>query len=346
MARASKRPLTQAEFLRLMSMMTQQRIICNGLAQRDFEEVWPELERGAKPTDHRLASLFTPKLAELRELVQRLALEEGRKVVVFSQWKRMLHLARWAVSDLLEQEGLKAVYFTGDESLQRRARNVVEFHDDPQVRLFFATDAGGVGLNLQRAASALVHLDLPWNPAVLEQRNGRLHRFGQEEPVELYAIVAASGIEARIAGVVGDKKALFDGLFDGSTDAVAFERGSSFLSTLKQLVPAEAKPDLPETGASVSSEAEALEQFDVVEVAAPAVEAEVVDTASVASRAEPKAPALVAPTTGIVPGIEVRRTEDGRLILEAQPEAAATFAAMLESVAALMRQVSAAQGPK
>jgi SNF2 family DNA or RNA helicase len=44
----------------------------------------------------------------------------------------------------------------------------VDFHDDPACRVLFATDAGGVGLNLQRAASACVNIELPWNPAVLE----------------------------------------------------------------------------------------------------------------------------------------------------------------------------------
>ncbi|MFM2151754.1 MAG: hypothetical protein RL199_189 [Pseudomonadota bacterium] len=337
MSQAAQRPLTQPEFLRLMTMMARQRIICNGLAQRDFAEVWPELERGAKPTESRLASLFAPKLVELRELVRRLVVEEGRKVVVFSQWKRMLHLARWATADLLEPAGLRSVSFSGDESLQRRARNVVEFHEDPSVRLFLATDAGGVGLNLQRAASALVHLDLPWNPAVLEQRNGRVHRLGQTEPVELYALVSASGIEARIEGIVGDKKALFDGLFDGTSDAVAFEKGGSFLSTLQQLVPAEPKtePSKAEQGPVEAGE----DDLDAVERPSPEAGSETLDSAPVETPAS--APESLSTAAPMMPGIDVRRTADGRLVLEAQPEAAATFAAMLESVAALMRQMSA-----
>jgi superfamily II DNA/RNA helicase len=177
--RTSKvRPLTQPEFLKLMSLMTQQRIICNGLAQRDFEALWPGLA-GQSPTEATLRGLFSPKLTEFRELVANLVVTQRRKVVVFSQWKRMLHLAQWAVSDLLAGSGVRAVQFTGDESQKRRTQNVVDFHDDPHTRLFFATDAGGVGLNLQRSASACVHLDLPWNPAVMEQRAGRVYRLGQ-----------------------------------------------------------------------------------------------------------------------------------------------------------------------
>src|SRR5262249_5473760 len=153
-----------------------------------------------------LRGLFTPKLSELRDLIENLVLTQGRKVVVFSQWKRMLRLAEWATRDLLAGGGLRAKYFTGDESQSRRTQNVVDFHDDPSTRVLFATDAGGVGLNLQRAASACIHLDLPWNPAVLEQRSGRIHRLGQTSPVEIYALVSSTGLESRIESIVADKK--------------------------------------------------------------------------------------------------------------------------------------------
>ena len=98
----SSRPLTQAEFLRLMSLLTTQRIISNGLAQLQFEDVWPAI-RGRAPEESVLKGLSAPKLLELRQLVRQLVLDQGRKVVVFSQWRRMLHLAHWAVSDLLAE---------------------------------------------------------------------------------------------------------------------------------------------------------------------------------------------------------------------------------------------------
>ena len=72
MAQARRRPLTQAEFLRLMSLLTQQRIISNGLAQRHFEEVWPGLRAGAPAERDVLPGLFAPKLLELRQLVRQL----------------------------------------------------------------------------------------------------------------------------------------------------------------------------------------------------------------------------------------------------------------------------------
>lgn len=315
---AQRRPLSQPEFLRLMTLMSQQRIICNGLAQRDFEQVWPELEQARRPTEARLRSLFSPKLLELRELVANLVLTQGRKVVVFSQWKRMLRLAQWAVSDVLAEAGLRAVFFTGDESQKRRTQNVVDFHDDEKTRIFFATDAGGVGLNLQRAASACVHLDLPWNPAVLEQRSGRIYRLGQQSPVEIYSLVAASGIEARIAGIVSAKKALFDGLFDGSSDEVRFEKGGSFLATLRELAAPPAQEPAPDA-----------EDDDAVEPAPDLAD-------SSPDAAPPRSPGAL----DFLAGIRVQRLDDGRMLLEAQPEAAATFAAMLEGVAALLKQAA------
>ena len=228
--RAKKRPLRQEEFLRLMQLLTQQRIYANGMAQAEFEDVWPTIE-GRRPTERLLARLGSPKLAELREILAGL-LEQGRKVVVFSQWRRMLLLAHWAVGGLLRERGERAVFFTGAEGTKRRVQNVVDFHDDPEATVFFASDAGGVGLNLQKAASACVHLELPWNPAVLAQRTGRIHRLGQRDPVQVYCLVARDCIEERIAGLVRDKRELFRGLFDGASDEVLFERSGGFLQTV------------------------------------------------------------------------------------------------------------------
>ncbi len=310
------RPLTQPEFLKLMSLMTQQRVICNGLAQRDFEALWPGLT-GQSPTEATLRGLFSPKLAEFRELVANLVVTQGRKVVVFSQWKRMLHLAQWAIADLLTDARARAVRFTGDESQKRRTQNIVDFHDDPRTCLFFATDAGGVGLNLQRAASACVHLDLPWNPAVMEQRAGRVYRLGQTKPVEIYSLVADEGIESRIASIVGGKQALFDGLFDGSSDTIRFEGGSSFLAKFEAAL----EPTLEADPVRLAEEAE-------VQPDEPEPESEVSDTV---------APVSAAPNQFLA-GVTMQRLTDGRLVLEAKPEVAAALASVFEGIAAMLKQ--------
>ncbi len=235
MQKAMLRPLTQAEFLRLMSLLTLQRIICNGVAQLQFEDIWPTI-RDRKPEESVLAGLATPKLIELRQLVQQIVLGQGRKAVIFSQWRRMLNLAHWAVRDLLAEQGLRAGFFTGAENQRRRTQNIVEFHDDPSFRILFSSDAGGVGLNLQRAANCVINLDLPWNPAVLEQRIGRVYRLGQKKPIDVYNLVSEQGIESRISVLVDAKQAFFKGLFDGETDTVRFGEASGFLSRIKKLI--------------------------------------------------------------------------------------------------------------
>ena len=175
-------------------------------------------------------------------------LEQGRKVVVFSQWRRMLTLAHWATSDLLKADGLRAGFFTGAEGQRRRTQNIVEFHDDPSFRMLFTSDAGGVGLNLQRAANCVVNLELPWNPAVLEQRIGRIYRLGQKQPIDVYNLVCEYGIESRIAGIVGSKQAFFKGLFDGDSDTVEFGQASNFLARIQKLYEPAALESVATTG--------------------------------------------------------------------------------------------------
>ena len=182
-----------------------------------------------------LKGLSAPKLLELRQLVRQLVIDQERKAVIFSQWRRMLHLAHWAVADILGEQKLRAGFFTGAEKQRRRTQNIVEFHDDPEFRILFASDAGGVGLNLQRAANCVINLELPWNPAVLEQRIGRIYRLGQKQPIDVYNLICEQGIESRIADLVGNKQAFFKGLFDGDSDSVKFDQAGSFLSRVQKL---------------------------------------------------------------------------------------------------------------
>jgi superfamily II DNA/RNA helicase len=85
--------------------------------------------------------------------------------------------------------------------------------------VFLSTDAGGVGLNLQNA-SAVVNMDLPWNPAVLEQRIGRIHRLGQHRPVRVVNFVAQGTIEHGMLSLLSFKQSLFSGVLDKGKDEV------------------------------------------------------------------------------------------------------------------------------
>jgi len=87
MNRSKTRPLTQPEFLRLMSLLTTQRIISNGLAPLRFQEVWPSV-RSCAPEESVIQGLAAPKLLELRQLVRQIVLEQGRKVVASNRKAR------------------------------------------------------------------------------------------------------------------------------------------------------------------------------------------------------------------------------------------------------------------
>jgi superfamily II DNA or RNA helicase len=371
LTRAKKRPLTQVEFLRLMSLLTTQRIISNGLAQLRFEEVWPAIRAG-KPEESLIRGLSSPKLLELRQLVRQIVLDQGRKAVIFSQWRRMLSLAQWAVSDILAEQGLRAGFFTGAEGQKRRTQNIVEFHDDSRFRLLFASDAGGVGLNLQHAANCVINLELPWNPAVLEQRIGRVYRLGQTRPIDVYNLVAEEGIESRIAGLVGSKQAFFKGLFDGDSDSVQFEQSGSFLERVEKIYDAAtlaAMAALQEPVEGAEADASDLHLDDeVADPFEPLLEAAdesgdptpapVAAAVSVPSAEPSLAPAVAAevavPPPPALPAVgevrrlfsqlQVKKGGDGRVIIEAPPEAASTLSALFEGMAALLQAAAQTGG--
>jgi hypothetical protein len=101
--------------------------------------------------------------------------------------------------------------------LPRRREEVRRFKEDPACRLFLSTDSGGVGLNLQ-AANVVINLDLPWNPARLEQRIARAWRKHQTRPVRVLSLVAEGTIEHRMIPLLANKQLLADGVLDGRGD--------------------------------------------------------------------------------------------------------------------------------
>ena len=331
---ARNRPLTPPQFLRLMQLLAQQRMIANGLGQVRFDALWPGLE-GRPPSRALLDGLFSPKLDEIRTLIEALVCDQGRKVVVFSQWRRMLRLAAWAVSDILARVGHRSMFFTGAESQRLRTQTLVDFHDDPSATVLFLSDAGGVGLNLQRAASACINIELPWNPAVLEQRIGRIYRLGQTRPIEVYNLVSQGSIEQRIAELVGAKSQLFKGLFDGTSDEIRFERASSFMSDVERVV------GLPVAGAPsallrATAEVDSKEDDAVVEREADD-SLERTSEGGARERTPGAVPASSNDLASALRGLRVERTSDGGLRIEAPRESAAALSAVFETMSRLLR---------
>lgn len=314
MAIRNQRPLTVRERDRLMLLLGEQRRICNGLAQRDFAKLWPTLSC-EQPTEARLESLDAPKLAAFVELIRALAVDQRRKVVVFSEWRAMLRLAAWASSEVLRSAGLRAGFFTGKETPKMRERALVDFHDDPSMGVLFLTDAGGVGLNLQRAASACVQLELPWNPAVMEQRIARIHRLGQTQPIDVFHLVSEPGIESKIAGLLGRKQALSTALLDADEVEVRFATGAGIfdLATSLEVEPAE---DEVIAGAEAEAPHAPTPGVPTPEVASPAV----------------------APQMAPLP-LAVTRRPDGGLSFDIPKELAAPMAQLLASMVQALTSV-------
>ena len=110
-------------------------------------------------------------------------------------------------------------------------------------RLFLATDAGSTGLNLQHAAT-IVNVDLPWNPAVLEQRVARIHRIGQRRPIRVVNFVARGTIEEGMLSVLAFKRSLAAGILDGGDTEVALggSRLTRFMKEIESVTAAVAPP--------------------------------------------------------------------------------------------------------
>ena len=181
------------------------------------------------------------KIAEVMNLLDNVLESGDEKVVVFSEWERMTRL----VAMELDKRGVRYEYLNGRVPSKRRGELVDDFTTLPESRVFLSTDAGSTGLNLQ-VASTLINMDLPWNPAVLEQRIARIFRLGQEKPVQIINLVSKGSIEEGMINKLRFKKSMFEGVLDGGADTV-FVDESKFKKLMDDLtIVMEATPDAPE----------------------------------------------------------------------------------------------------
>jgi superfamily II DNA or RNA helicase len=161
---------------------------------------------------------FSSKLEALDDLLATVFANEDRKAVLFSEWTTMLGL----IEELLKKRGLPYVRLDGSVPQKKRQALVRTFQHDPACRLFIATNAGSTGLNLQ-AADTVINVDLPWNPAVLEQRIARAHRMGQRRPVQVYVLVTEGTIEEQLLTTLSAKHQLALAALDIESDVDAVD---------------------------------------------------------------------------------------------------------------------------
>lgn len=151
-------------------------------------------------------------------LLKPLAATEGG-LVVFSQFLE----TQQALSDALRDAGLKTWVINGQTPAPQRQPITDQFRAEGGVLLL--THSGTEGRNLQ-FCHRLVNFDLPWNPMEIEQRIGRLHRLGQQRPVEIYNLVQAGTLQAHLLDILQEKLNLFE-LVVGETGLVLGERFTS-----------------------------------------------------------------------------------------------------------------------
>ena len=213
---AKRRPLTKQEQEKLMRELAMMRMICDTNYILDRED------------------RTSPKIEELESILQTCLTEPEVKVVLFSEWERMLELAR----DRLQRMRIGFAWHTGSVPQKRRRAEIRVFKSDPQCRVFLSTDSGGVGLNLQNA-SVVINCDLPWNPAKLEQRIARAWRKNQSRAVTVMNLIAEQTIEHRMLGTLAAKQGLADGVLDsvGDLKEIKLQKGAqTFLSKLELMI--------------------------------------------------------------------------------------------------------------
>jgi len=187
----------------------------------------------------------SPKLDELARLLDDLCLMSNSKVVVFSQWKAMAEM----IATVVDGMGLGCVLLHGGVPTHKRGELMDKFADDDSIQVFISTDAGGVGLNLQ-SASVLINMDMPWNPAVLDQRIARIHRLGQQQKVQIFLLLAEDSYEQRVASLVKGKRDLFDNVVNPEAEEDVVGISKKMLETLVD--------DLASPSAAVNEEAPEL----------------------------------------------------------------------------------------
>lgn len=163
------------------------------------------------------------------KLLKLLVDSKGHKVLIFVGLIRTLHRLR----GLLTEKGIPFSIFSGEQSSAEKDASVEQLRNSVDVML--CTDSAGEGRNLQ-FADTLINYDLPWNPMRIEQRIGRVHRYGQTQDVFIFNLCTAGTVESRILRLLNDKIRMFE-LVVGEVGSILgnLDEGQEFESLVLQL---------------------------------------------------------------------------------------------------------------
>jgi superfamily II DNA or RNA helicase len=222
----NKKYLTPMDIRRIQELLLKMRMVCNSTYLIDRK------------------THLSPKLNELKSILEDLVGDNGRKVVIFSEWTTMTFL----IGKQLSASRIPFVELTGKIPVKKRQALIDEFTHNPKCKIFLSTDAGGTGLNLQ-AADCVVNFELPWNPSRISQRVGRVNRIGQKSRcVNVIQLISKNSIEEKILAGLQLKMDLFKGVFEDGPDKVEFthEKRMELLNRLRQMLGEQPQPVVPE----------------------------------------------------------------------------------------------------
>ncbi len=230
----NKKFLTPMDLRRIQIILLQMRMVCDCTYLVDRK------------------TRISPKLKELEGILDELVLQNRRKMVIFSEWTTMTFL----IAKQLSKMGIPFVELSGKVPVAKRQALIDEFTNNPECKVFLSTDSGGTGLNLQ-AADCVLNFELPWNPAKLNQRVGRVHRIGQSSSsINVINLVSKDSIEEKILAGIKLKTELFNGVFDGGVNIVEFsrEKRNQMLNQLRAMMGEELNQELSDHESRVSED--------------------------------------------------------------------------------------------
>jgi len=203
-AEISKKGLARSQIMILDALLKLRQVCCD-----------PQLVQLSKARNVKESAKLSLLMEMLPEMV-----EEGRKILLFSQFVTMLSI----IEEKLQQHKISYSKLTGQTRKREEAINA--FQEGEAKVFLISLKAGGVGLNLT-AADTVIHYDPWWNPAVERQATDRAYRIGQDKPVFVYKLLTEDTVEEKILKLQEKKQALADNLYGDAKN----KKGSNFGQT-------------------------------------------------------------------------------------------------------------------